>query len=100
VPEPVATAQPDAAASTPTDNQAMGRVQFQFDQDSWVEIRDSKQHTVISHLYRAGETAEVSGSPPLSLVIGNAPHVTLKYNDQKVDLTAHTAATVARLTLE
>lgn len=93
------TAQPEVTAA-PAGNQATGRLQFQFDQDSWVQIRDSKQHTLLSHLYRGGETAEVSGIPPLSLVIGNAPHVTLQYNDQKVDLTAHTAATVARLTLE
>lgn len=88
----------------PTDNTAItpatGRLQFQFGQDSWVEIRDGKQHAVLSHLYRAGETAEVSGTPPLSLVIGNAAHVTLKYNDQTVDLAPHTAVTVARITLQ
>ena len=83
-----------------TDIPAAGHLQFQFSQDSWVEIRDSKQHSVLSHLYRAGETAEVSGTPPLSLVIGNAAHVTLKYNDQTVDLAPHTAVTVARLTLQ
>lgn len=97
---PATTVQPDVAATPPADNQATGRLQFQFEQDSWVQIRDGKQHTVLSHLYRGGETAEVSGTPPLAVIIGNAPHVTLKYNDQKVDLTAHTAATVARLTLE
>lgn len=99
-PTPATTAQPEMAASSSADTQATGRLQFQFEQDSWVQIRDSKQHTLLSHLYRGGETAEVSGTPPLSVVIGNAPHVTLTYNDQKVDLTAHTAATVARLTLE
>ena len=88
------------AAATTHDTLAMGRMQFQFSQDSWVEIRDGKQHAVLSHLYRAGETAELSGTPPLALVIGNAAHVTLKYNDQTVDLAPHTAVTVARLTLQ
>lgn len=93
---PADPATPNTSADTPV----MGRMQFQFGQDSWVEIRDGKQHAVLSHLYRAGETAEVSGIPPLSLVIGNAAHVTLKYNDQAVELAPHTAVTVARLTLQ
>jgi cytoskeleton protein RodZ len=77
-----------------------GRLSFKFDSDSWVEIRDGSNHTVLSHLYRAGETAEISGTPPLSLVIGNAAKVSLQYNDQPVDLTPHTGVTVARVTLK
>lgn len=101
-PLPVPPSPPETVSSTTanSDTPAAGRLQFQFSQDSWVEIRDSKQHSVLSHLYRAGETAEVSGTPPLSLVIGNAAHVTLKYNDQTVDLAPHTAVTVARLALQ
>ena len=102
VPAPTAPAESEPANTTApsTDNPTMGRVQFQFTQDAWVEIRDGKQHAVLSHLYRAGETAEISGTPPLSLIIGNAAHVSLKYNDHAVDLAPHTAVSVARLTLQ
>ncbi len=79
---------------------ATGRMSFKFDTDSWVEIRDGSNHAVLSHLYRAGETAEISGTPPLSLVIGNAAKVSLQYNDQPVDLKPHTGVTVARVTLK
>lgn len=79
---------------------ATGRMSFKFDTDSWVEIRDGSNHAVLSHLYRAGETAEISGTPPLSLVIGNAAKVSLQYNDQPVDLKPYTGVTVARVTLK
>ena len=88
----------NVAAST-TDI-ATGRMSFKFDTDSWVEIRDGSNHAVLSHLYRAGETAEISGTPPLSLVIGNAAKVSLQYNDQPVDLKPYTGVTVARVTLK
>ncbi|MFA5171674.1 MAG: RodZ domain-containing protein [Sulfuriferula sp.] len=97
-----ATANSDVsnAVTTSTTDIATGRMSFKFDTDSWVEIRDGSNHTVLSHLYRAGETAEISGTPPLSLVIGNAAKVSLQYNDQPVDLTPHTGVTVARVTLK
>ncbi len=77
-----------------------GRLSFKFDSDSWVEIRDANKRMILSHLYRAGETSEISGKPPLSLVIGNAAKVSLQYNDQLVDLQPYTGVTVARITLK
>jgi cytoskeleton protein RodZ len=41
----------------------------------------------------------VVGQPPLSLVIGNAAAVRLKYNDNPVDLKPYVQIEVARLTL-
>jgi cytoskeleton protein RodZ len=93
------TTENDATAATITDT-STGRMSFKFDADSWVEIRDGSNHTVLSHLYRTGETAEISGTPPLSLVVGNAAKVSLQYNDQPVDLKPYTAVTVAKVTLK
>ncbi|BBP01708.1 helix-turn-helix domain-containing protein [Sulfuriferula nivalis] len=94
-----ATTENDTAVEPVTDANT-GRMSFKFDADSWVEIRDGSNHTVLSHLYRAGETAEISGTPPLSLVIGNAAQVSLQYNDQPVDLKPYTGVTVAKVTLK
>lgn len=79
---------------------SMGRLLFKFDSDSWVEIRDANKHMILSHLYRAGESAEISGTPPLSLIIGNAAKVSLRYNDQAFDLKPYTGVTTARVTLK
>ncbi len=43
---------------------------------------------------------EVSGLPPLSVVVGNAHGVKMTYGDQPVDLARHTKIDVARLVLE
>jgi hypothetical protein len=47
----------------------------------------------------AGSERVVVGVPPFNVVIGNAQHVKLSYNDQPVDLMPHVKVEVARLTL-
>ena len=55
---------------------------------------------IFSQLNRRGTEERVTGTPPLSLVVGNAHGVRLTYDDQPVDLAPHTKVDVARLTLE
>lgn len=70
-----------------------------FAKDSWVEIRDRDGKIIFSQLNPAGTEQVVKGNPPFSVVIGNAAHVTLAYNEQTVDLAPHTKVEVARFTL-
>ncbi|NOT17549.1 MAG: DUF4115 domain-containing protein [Sulfuriferula sp.] len=106
IPAPATPASVPAAVDTPkassvtTDNTNAGHLAFKFDGDAWVEIRDADSRIVLSHLYRAGETADISAPPPLSLVVGNAAKVSLLYNDQAVDLKTRTGITVARFSLK
>ena len=90
------TALPDALL---TGNASKSQLHFQFNQDSWVEIHDASQHPIPSHLYHAGQAADITVSPPLTLTIGNAAYVKLNYNDQPVDITPHPPNTVTKLTL-
>ncbi|MBI4989746.1 MAG: helix-turn-helix domain-containing protein [Rhodocyclales bacterium] len=73
---------------------------FIFDGSSWVEVKDATGRTVLSQMNAKGTTQVVEGRPPFQLVVGNASHVRLQYNDQPVDLRPHTRVEVARLTLE
>jgi len=75
-------------------------VRFRFDQESWVEIRDGSGRKIFSQLNAAGTVQTVSGTPPLSLIVGNAAGVRVLYNEQPVDLAPHTKIDVARLVLE
>jgi cytoskeleton protein RodZ len=94
-------AQPAAApAEQPAKNPGERQVKLVFDQESWVEIRDRREKVVFSQLNPAGTVQEVSGLPPLSVVVGNAHGVRMTYEDQPVDLARHTKIDVARLTLE
>jgi cytoskeleton protein RodZ len=42
----------------------------------------------------------VTGTPPLTLEIGNTAGVQVSFNDKPVDLAPYTRANVARFTLE
>jgi cytoskeleton protein RodZ len=76
------------------------RIELDFNRESWVEIRDAEGRVVFSQLNRPGTRREVEGVAPLSIVIGNAHGVKLRYNDSDVDLMPYTRTDVARLTLK
>ncbi len=104
VPAP-APAQPPVSAPAPAPAPApkadvSGRIlEFAFDDDAWVEVKD-KSGRIFSQLNPKGSRQLVRGNPPFSLVVGNAAHVRLTYNGQPVDLAPHVKVNVARLTLE
>ncbi len=71
-----------------------------FKEESWAEVRERSGKIVFSQLNPAGSEKRIHGTPPLSVVIGNAHGVQLTYDDRPVDLALHTKVDVARLTLE
>lgn len=90
-----------ATAGAPDASPAGGAVvRMVFDQESWVEIKDGNGNTIFGQLMSAGSRRSVSGTPPLSVVIGNADGVRLSYQAKDIDLAPHTRVNVARLTLE
>jgi cytoskeleton protein RodZ len=91
-----------AAPSAPDPAKPAGSrtLQFKFDTESWVEIRDRNDKVIFSKLNKAGAEERVNGMPPFKLVVGNARGVQLSYDDKPVDLAPHIGVTVARLTLQ
>jgi cytoskeleton protein RodZ len=88
-------AQPAAAPS------AGGKVlRFHFAGESRVEVRDARGKVIMQRLNPADSDAQISGRPPFTLIIGNAPDVKMYYNDREVPLAPHTQVAVARFTLE
>lgn len=77
-----------------------GRIVLHFDRESWVEVKDGNQRLLVSSLHSAGSVRVVQGRPPFTLVIGNAQHVRLTYDDRLVDLQPYVKVEVARLTLQ
>lgn len=75
------------------------RLVVRTEEEAWIEIRDSADRMLVSSLNPAGSERVVRGRPPYSLVIGNASHVSVSYDDKPVDLAPHTRADVARLTI-
>jgi cytoskeleton protein RodZ len=91
-----------AAVSMPAARPAPGArtVKLRFNGPSWVEIRERTGKVLLQGLNEPGSEAEVSGRPPFSVVVGNAPDVVLLYNDREFPLEPHTKVAVARFTLE
>jgi cytoskeleton protein RodZ len=76
------------------------RLSFQFQGESWVEVKDARDTVVLSGIVQDGTTRSVGGRAPFEIVIGNASVVTLKDDGKPVDLKPYTRAEVARLILK
>lgn len=103
---PAAQVMSEKPVTTPTAEElisgsnGMPRIQFQFQRESWVEIKDRAGKILLSQLNSAGTQKVVEGEPPLSITIGNAAGVRVTYKGVPVDLKQHMKSDVARLTLE
>lgn len=91
---------PQVPLASPVADVGGQRLQFVFDGDAWVEVKDKSGKVIFYQLNSKGSQQSVRGTPPFSLVIGNAAHVRLTYNDKPVDLAPHIKVDVARLTIE
>jgi cytoskeleton protein RodZ len=77
------------------------RLVLRFEEDAWAEVTDAAGRQLVSSLNLAGSERVVrGGTPPFSLVIGNAQHVKVNYNNRDVDLQPHVKVEVARFTLK
>jgi len=105
---PIAMAQPPASldpqehpAAAPARPAATGpnRLVVRCEEEAWLEVRDSAGRVLVSSLQPAGAERVLRTRPPLTLVIGNALHVRVTFNDRPIDLKPHTRVEVARLTV-
>jgi len=100
---PVEPPAPPAAViekKTPVAAGARGRISLRFEEESWVEVKDGADRVLVSSLNAAGSERVIEGRPPFSLIVGNAQHVQMQYNDQPVDLHPHIKVEVARFSLK
>lgn len=97
---PATDAAPSAASPAPQAAQKGVPVEFSFAQDAWVEVWDKDGKRLLAQLNPAGSKQTVMGEPPYTVVIGNAPNVSVTFRGKPVDLSSHLKGDVARLTLE
>ncbi|MEO8134588.1 MAG: RodZ domain-containing protein [Betaproteobacteria bacterium] len=102
-PSPAATV-PDAAVAAPRSAGApatgeQGRLDFELAGPSWIEVRDARGELLLSRNLSAQSSQTLTGTLPLTMRIGNARAVQLRFNGAQVDLRPHTQREIARLTL-
>lgn len=93
---------PSLAVGTPAGSGTTPFVglRLEFDERSWVEIRDASQKIIFSGEYPAGTRQNVEGKPPYQVWIGKASGVRLFMGERSIDMKPHTREEVARFTLE
>lgn len=79
-------AQPPAADATPRGRSV--DVTLKFAADSWVEVYDAKGERLFYDIGTANSSHAVTGTPPLRVVLGNAPGVTLNINGRAANVPA------------
>jgi cytoskeleton protein RodZ len=75
-------------------------LRVEFDDLSWIEIRDAAQKIVFVGEYPAGTRQNVEGKPPFQIWIGKASGVRLFMGERSIDLKPYTREEVARFSLE
>jgi cytoskeleton protein RodZ len=80
-----------APLSTPSAIPAAGgALVLGFASTSWVRVEDVSGKVLLSGVVQGGDRETVSGRPPYSLFLGNAPGVTVEYQGRPIDLRPYT----------
>jgi cytoskeleton protein RodZ len=75
-------------------------VSADFISECWVSIKDGDGKTLFNNLRGKGQSVNVKGKPPLSVLIGAADAVgSFKYNGEAFDLAPYSRKNVVRLSL-
>ncbi|MDR1889572.1 MAG: DUF4115 domain-containing protein [Zoogloeaceae bacterium] len=99
IPRPAASATPASVAPPAAPTTGSARVHLNFSNASWVEVRDRNGHVLSSGQHPAGAQHEVSGTPPLTVIVGRASGVELRYQGQPVTLRPNADSDIARVVL-
>jgi len=84
------------AAATPT----TGEIVMSFAGPCWVDVRGSGHKYKLFGEMNKGDRRVLGGTPPYSIILGNAAAVTITVDGKALDLSAKSKGNVARFTLD
>lgn len=84
------------SVAMPADPAATGLVVFRARAASWVQVRDAAGSVVFQKTLAADETASVSGTPPLAVVVGRADATEVQVRGKPLSLDGLSRENVAR----
>lgn len=103
--EPLATLQPLDTRSPPADEPANAEpdtpasasgLKLELSAESWIEVYDADGKRLYHGMGRPGETLEFNNNPPLRVILGYAPGVSVSYRGEEFNPEPHSSAGVAR----
>lgn len=62
------------------------KLSFSLSEDCWIEVSDATGERVFTGLRRNGDSFDVAGQAPFSVLLGNAPGVELRFNGEPVEM--------------
>jgi cytoskeleton protein RodZ len=74
-------------------------LRFRAEGRSWVEVRDASGTVVFSRILDAGQEASLDGTPPFSLVVGNAAVVRVEFRGEPIEIKEVSKNGVGRIRL-
>jgi cytoskeleton protein RodZ len=74
-------------------------VKLVFGRDSWVEVRGADGSVLFTGTQKAQTDRQFTATGPVTMIIGNADAVKVEVDGQPFDLTPHTRAAIARVSL-
>ncbi len=78
----------------------VGKVSADFIAECWVSIKDANGKTLFNNLRGKGQSLDVQGKAPLSILIGAADAVgRFSFNGKQMDLAEHSKKNVVRISL-
>jgi cytoskeleton protein RodZ len=86
----------EGAAAAATD----GEIVMSFAGPCWVDVRGSDHKYKLFGEMKKGDRRVLGGTPPYSVILGNAAAVTITVDGKAVDLSAKSKGNVARFTLD
>lgn len=85
---PTAETTPKAEANSAQQNAAPAQepvLRLHFNGDSWAEVTDSTGKRLVYHLVEKNTDLNLSGEPPFTILLGNAPEVQVFYKGKEFD---------------
>jgi cytoskeleton protein RodZ len=99
--EYTATSTDDAAPAADVDaGTQAGEILMTFDGPCWVDVRDSERKYKLFGEMKKGDRRVLEGTPPYSIILGNAAAVTITVDGAAFDLSTISQGNVARFTLD
>ncbi|MCF8199438.1 MAG: DUF4115 domain-containing protein [Sulfuritalea sp.] len=99
-PTPTVEQEPPVDTSADQVSSKFAGLHVEFDDLSWIEVRDATQKIVFVGEYPKGTRQNVEGKAPFQIWIGKASGVRVYMGERSIDLKPYTREEVARFSLE
>ena len=92
---------PEPVKETATTEQvaAANLLVMSFTDDCWIQVKDASGKTLSTGVKKAGQSLNLSGNLPYSVILGAPENVSMTLASEPVDLSGYTSGKVARFNL-